>query len=222
MSGTCWPLLASGNQAPVAAPSERASRRDVVPPACAPFPYRDEAPRRPDFVAFRRTLMSAVKRRDVDAVVAIAAPDICLSFGGSVGQDELRRLLAESPEHWEILHTLLSLGGGWEGPDSFTAPYVSASWPQEHDSFEERAIVGSRVRVRAEPRLDAAVLVLLTECIVQVVQTAESREGWVPIGLGSKRIGYVSDRHIRSPIDYRAGFEFKERRWRMTSFLAGD
>lgn len=105
---------------------------------------------------------------------------------------------------------------------SGTVNELSRDIRQEHDSFEERAIVGSRVRVRAEPRSDAAVLALLTECIVPVVQTDASREGWVPIGLGPKRIGYVSERNIRSPIDYRAGFEFKEGRWLMTFFLAGD
>ena len=76
-------------------------------------------------------------------------------------------MLVASPEHWEILGALLSLGGGWEGADVFIAPYVSAAWPQERDSLEERAIVGTRVRVRAEPRPDAAVLTVLTECIVQ-------------------------------------------------------
>jgi hypothetical protein len=130
-------------------------------------------------------------------------------------------MMARNPEQWEVLRTVLSLGGGWE-EDTFVAPYVSGAWPKEHNDVEKVAIVGSRVRVRAEPRSDADVLAFLTECIVATVETREYNEDWVSIDLGEKRVGYVSARHARSQRGYRAGFELKEGRWRMTFFVAGD
>lgn len=155
-------------------------------------------------------------------MVDVAAPDICLSFGGSSGRDDLRRDLAAGPERWDALRTLLMLGGTWDEPDVFAAPYVYSAWPDGHDTFDEQAIVGAGVRVRAAARPDAAVITSLSDCIVRVADAGRRTEDWTPIDLRAKRVGYVSTRHIRSPINYRAAFEFKDARWQMTFFLAGD
>ena len=198
---------------------------DIVPAprdACVPFPFRDEAGRRPDFVAFRERLLAAIDRRDVDAVVNVAVPDIRLSFGTSQGRDDLRRGLTAAPERWNALRTVLTLGGTWESSNVFTAPYVFSAWPDDHDSFEEQAIVGAHVRVRAAPRADAAVVTSLTSCIVRVAETREPNEDWTAVELGAQAVGYVSSPYIRSPIDYRARFVFKGGRWQMDYFVAGD
>ena len=39
--------------------------------------------------------------------------------------------------------------------------------------------------------------------------------------LGGKK-GFVSAEFVRSPIDYRACFEKKNGKWKMTAFVAGD
>ena len=42
------------------------------------------------------------------------------------------------------------------------------------------------------------------------------------VPLSKLRIGYIKSEFVRSPIDYRAMFEFSNGRWLMTFFAAGD
>lgn len=189
---------------------------------CQPFPFVDEAAKRPDFLAFRRTLIAAIDRHDIEAIVAVAAPDICLDFGGSVGPETLRRFLNEDANLWQELRTVLTLGGTWHGSDEFFAPYVYSAMPDGRGENEDVAIIGAGVRVREAPRPDAAVVTTLSYCVVELAPRQAPNEHWTSIVLGEGRSGYVSSRLVRSPVDYRAGFAFKNGRWWMTFFVAGD
>jgi hypothetical protein len=189
---------------------------------CQPFPFVDEAAKRPDFLAFRRALIAAIDRHDVEAIVAVADPDICLDFGGGVGPDILRRYLNEDAKRWQELRTVLTLGGTWREPDEFAAPYVYSAMPAGRGEYEDAAIIGAGVRVRQAPRPDAAVVTTMSYCVVELVPQQAHNEQWTSIVLGEGRSGYVSSRFVRSQVDYRAGFKFKNGRWQMTFFLAGD
>jgi SH3-like domain-containing protein len=46
--------------------------------------------------------------------------------------------------------------------------------------------------------------------------------GWLQVALADGQRGFVADRYLRSPIDYRVAFEKQDGNWRMTFFLAGD
>src|SRR5688500_17445041 len=60
---------------------------------------------------FRERLAAAVDARDADALVALAADDINLDFGGGAGKAELRaRLDDESRKLWGELDALMTLG----------------------------------------------------------------------------------------------------------------
>ena len=213
-----------------AAPGEPVhSRAPAASPACAPFPFVDEGPRRPDFVAFRNWLLDAVARRDVDAVVGIAVPDIALSFGAidASGRDVLRAQLADKDHHrWDGLRDLLLLGGTFGSPDDFTAPYVYAKWDYSRDAFEEQAIVASGVRLRAAPRADAPVIGSLSYCIVSVPSSKQPHDEawntWRAVTLDGDHLAFVASRYLRRANDLRAGFQFKDGRWHMTFFIGGD
>ena len=60
---------------------------------------------------FRTRLAAAVKARDIDGAVALAADDVKLDFGGGEGSAELRtRLADELLGLWDELDALMALG----------------------------------------------------------------------------------------------------------------
>jgi hypothetical protein len=185
----------------------------------------DEAATRPDFFSFRAQLQRAIAMRDVATLLAAVDPDIKNSFGGNDGIDEFRtmwRIGQPDSALWEELGTVLSMGGSFFDEHTFVAPYVFSKWPEALDSFEHLAVVGAKVRVRAEPRADAALLEAVSFVILPLANDARViDDAWRAVKLDSKT-GFVSSRFVRSPIDYRAIFSEQSGTWRMVTFVAGD
>jgi hypothetical protein len=184
------------------------------------------------FRAFRDRLARAVKDRDARFVIGILDPKITLGFDGSEGVAEFKKtwkLDRPDSEIWEVLSEILSRGGSFDSGKrtSFSAPYVYSNWPDDIDSYSHLAITGEDVLVRREPGLDATAIAALSYDIVELARSDEphpQKDGhvWVRIKLKNGRSGYVSQKFIRSPIDYRAGFEKIRGKWRMAFLVAGD
>lgn len=187
----------------------------------------DEAASHPDFFAFRARLIAAVAGRDAAAILAVVHPDIKCSFGGDHGIADFKRMWRlDSPESefWEEFGTVLALGGTFEGPDRFVAPYTFASWPDDLDAFEHLALVGSGIGARAAPRDDAPVLARLDFAIVRIGQGGYVLDSapWQGIVLPDGRQAYLPSSSVRSPIDYRVYFMREHGAWQLAMFLAGD
>jgi hypothetical protein len=126
---------------------------------------------------------------------------------------------------WEEFGWVLAHGGTFRTPTEFQAPYVYSAWPDEFDPFESMAVTGSRVRVRDAPQATARVLTHVDYAIVRRFANEPDPPGWTHVRLASgpvEYVGYVASIYVRSPIDYRAIFTFKDGRWRLTAFVAGD
>ena len=122
---------------------------------------------------------------------------------------------------WADLATALALGGTFQSPDSFVAPYVFAAWPERFDSFECGAVTGDRVRVRASSEPGSAILAAVSYRIVQVLpdqRDAATTYVRVPGGV----TGFIASPFVRSPIDHRAIFQKTGGQWRLRAFVAGD
>jgi hypothetical protein len=193
---------------------DRGNRTPRLPPV-------DEAPSRPDFLAYLTRLRAAVDRRDIDAVVDAADPKIRLGFDASGGRDALRTLLSGTSESWEELRAALALGGSFSSPTAFAAPYVYSRWPDAFDSFECAAVIGRNVRVRTAARPDAPVITSVSYSIVGRLQSDGDAQ-WSSVRLGDGRTGFMWHAYVRSPVDYRALFNVIDGQWRMTAFVAGD
>jgi hypothetical protein len=181
----------------------------------------DEGPSNPDFFKYRAQLRIAVERRDVDALIEASDPGIRLGFDASGGADALRTLFAGRPESWDELRTVLARGGRFTSSTSFSAPYVYSNWPERLDSFECAAIIGTNVRLRSEPRLDASIVTSVSYSIVRLLEPAGDQL-WSQVQLGDGRRGYMWHAYVRRPVDHRALFNLVGGRWRMTAFVAGD
>ena len=209
-------VLAAALQAPGRAPAN----------PCGAQPVRllpvDQAETQPDFFTFRARLQAAIARRDEAAVIAAADPGIRTSFGDDEGAATLRAKLRD-PEGtiWADLAAALALGGTFQSPDSFAAPYVFAAWPERLDSFECGAVVGDRVRVRASAEPGSAVVASVSYEIVQVLPAQRSAAS-THVRLRRGVTGFIATPFVRSPIEHRAIFQKTAGQWRLTAFVAGD
>jgi hypothetical protein len=176
----------------------------------------DEAKQDPSFVAYRAKLLDAVRRHDVDAVVAAADPKIRTSFGDSGGAEILRQMLTR-PERWSDLEQILSLGGSFR-EQSFWAPYVYSAWPESADSFSFVAVIAKDVPLRASP--NGPPIATLAYDVVQRV--GDPHDGWQEVKVDDGRTGFVESKFVRGPIGYRAGFNKEGGTWRMTALVSGD
>jgi hypothetical protein len=185
----------------------------------------DEAASDPSLVAFRDELLAAVRRRDADAVVALADPKIRTSFGGGGGAADFKPALGQ-PGVWEDFELLLTQGGKFvgEGPErSFWAPYVYSAWPEEKDAFQFLAITGENVPLHQSDDASSPVIATLSYDIVER-EGQPRRDGgaWQHIKTADGHTGWVEMRSVRSPIGYRAGFLKSDGKWRMNALVAGD
>lgn len=207
-------------------PTATASTRKLYPV--------DEGAKDASFKAFRSKLIEAVKQRNTRFILTVLHPKVRLSFGGHSGIKDFKEMWkpdSADSKLWNELSTVLALGGTfstYERKRSFWAPYIFSTFPDDLDAFEHAAIVGENVRVRSQPNTTASIITNLSYDIVKsTFPNSDNLEegdalGWVRVVVPDGRNGYVASKYIRSPIDYRIGFEKIRGKWLITSFIAGD
>jgi hypothetical protein len=181
----------------------------------------DEAPNDPSLVAFRNELLDAVRRRDVDAIVALSDPKIGTSAGeGKPGGVARLRLLLRHDEVMEDLERLLTQGGKFRRNGEFMAPYVSIAWPHSHAAFPFLAVTGENIPLRDFPEVNAPVLATLS---YDIVERKEKKGEWQQVKTADGHTGWVEASAVRSAIlDFRAAFKKIDGRWKMTALVSGD
>ena len=198
----------------------------------------DEASQDASFLAFRKKLIAAAERKDLKYVQSIMDPKIELSFGGHSGLSGFRSLWKKESEFWEEFLPVIKNGGKFVGEgrnrlNFFSAPYVFTDMPEDLDHFEHFAVFGNNVNLRERPEMNAPVIAQLSYNIVKVDHEAATKRktgpgeydykiDWQKVTTLGGQTGWMKAEYVRSPIDYRAGFEKKRGRWVMTFFIAGD
>lgn len=220
--------------APDAAAGKPAAPSAPKSPADYKLPPVDEGGKDPTWVAFRTSLLAALQRGDVNALINAVDRNIVNGLEAPRGVAEFRKL-------WEIdarnsrlmreLSTALNLGSAWHLQDKKTrvlcAPYVPIKWPlDEIDPYESGAIVVKEALIKGRPSHAAETLGALSFDIVPVrdwdVADAESqlKQRWVKINHRGRE-GYVPEEHIRSAIEHRACFAKNGNTWRMVEYVVG-
>jgi hypothetical protein len=194
----------------------------------------DEAKQDRSFVEFRSKLIAAAERKDTKYILGILDPDIKSSFGGHSGIEDFKEFWDFSNSEtrfWDEFLPVIRNGGHWFRENGrrtmFTAPYSFDGFPDDLDAFEHSVVFGERVNLRMEPSLDAAVLLQLSYNVVSIVESrmvpgSEDEVDWYRVKTLGGKAGWIKAEYVRSPIDYRAGFEKKGGQWTMTFFIAGD
>ena len=198
----------------------------------------DEADKDASFLAFRTKLIAAAERKDLKYVQSVMDPKIELSFGGHSGLSGFKNLWKNEADFWAEFLPVIKNGGRFVGEGSkrltaFSAPYVFTDMREDVDHFEVFAVFGNNVNLREKPDANAAVVTQLSYNIVKVDEESSTKRktgpgehdwkyDWYKITTLGGQTGWLKAEFVRSPIDYRAGFEKKRGRWVMTYFIAGD
>lgn len=195
----------------------------------------DDSASDPSFKKVYDKLLKVVANRDAKALLKFLDPDIKLSFGGMGGIAEFKEMWRPADpksEVWEKFDTVLRLGvvRSGDGPNVyFSAPYSFTRFPDEYDPFDYGVIVSENAQVRSQPDAQADVVFSLSYDIIKLIEWISDKRrpdchacGWYRIETLDGRAGFVSGKDARSPIDYRVIFMFRDGRWRITAFVAGD
>ncbi len=206
------------------------------------FPV-DEGNKVKDFRIFRNAMIDACRRKDVKFLLQHTDENIYFSFGISENTKEefiKQWELDKSPARsliWDELKCILTMGGVFEDDGSFSAPYTFALFPsgEEFDGFETVVCISSDVPLYANPSVKSKIIKKLSYDILQFSQKEEQKgyndywqykgkNGWLKVKTyHSTEEGYIQNKYVRSPIDFRAAFKKrKDGKWVMTDFVCSD
>ena len=239
-------VLAHAQEAqPQSAPAESPATQPASPPKPVPKPAAQSAPERklmpvdeggadPSWVAFRNRLISALKRGDRNALLAVVDRNIVNSLEAERGVATFRKLWGLDGKDDRLLRELassLALGSAWymrpKGPRLLCAPYVPIKWPlHEVDPYHNGAVVLQNAPVKAAPSWASETLASLNYDIVEVRdwevadREPQLQQRWVRVRYRGDD-GYVAEEHIRSAIEHRACFAKEGGTWRMVEYVVG-
>lgn len=177
------------------------------------------------FVEFRERLRAAIAVRDGGHLLSVVADDIRISFGDTGGRDDFIRTWGlERPAEsrlWDELGEALRLGCAPAEDGSVWAPSLGAQLSEEDDPFSVVVAVQPGAVLRAAPDANSAALAPLAWDVL-TVGSDDGADEWLPVTMRDGRSGFVHSSDVRSPLDYRAGFEKRGGSWRLITFVAGD
>lgn len=189
------------------------------------FPFRDDARKDPSFSSFRREMVQITEDRDAQALLGFVDDDIEFSYGGEGGVRKFSNFFdlnrGGSESFWKEIRLVLLLGGKFMRNGEFHAPYVYANWPSGRDAFSHSAVIGTGVRIRSAPSLDAPVIGSASYEILRL-RNVDAPSAWKAVRTQDGRPGYIAAGYLRSATDYRAHFKKIDGAWKMTVFIAGD
>ncbi|MCE5272342.1 hypothetical protein LLH00_13775 [bacterium] len=191
-----------------------------------PLPFLDQAAQDSSFLAFRKSLVAAVRAKDASVIYACLSPEVFYSFEpfkGTAGLTEKLQLQRKDSPFWGVLDTLLAQGGGFIRPGLFAAPYVPFSWPKELDGESYIAVTAAQAPVHKTPDERAPLAGQLSWEIVRLLQPWDGNSAWACVVLPGDGQGFLAKRFCRGAVDWRTGFEKQpDGAWKMKFFLGRD
>jgi hypothetical protein len=199
-----------------------ATSTSVAPLAQGPYAPQDDCATVAGADTFRQLLAAAVRKRDTDALIALAADDIKLDFGGGAGSAELRKRLNDKAwDLWNELDELMALGCAANGEGGITIPWYFGQDLGDVDPVSGWIVTGEKVPVLAAPDPGSKALATISWDVVEIAALDPERK-YQQVELPDKETGFIATDKLRSVIDYRLIASSRNGRWRITSFIAGD
>jgi hypothetical protein len=214
------PLLAAALlAATLTAPSQAAPAKQ--------FPPRDECLSIDGYFDLRQKFEDVVKRRDAKALLAMVSPTISWNYGAEPATKDAfakqwKLETGKASPIWAELDQIVRLGCFAQGADNPTMPHFFGADTATSDAGGNAALVlGPAVNLRAQPSTASASLRKLNW---ELVSTEEpSADGkWTKVKGADGKSGYIRNDYLRGYLDYRIGFERKEKGWVISFFVAGD
>ncbi len=202
-----------------------------------PFDMQDESDQDAELKNAIGKVQAAVQAKDAAALLKMVSEDVTYSFGGDGGKEAFVQewkldAAPESSPFWNEAADILDLGGAFvtEGRGSFLMPYLAARFPAEYDPAVYSVVNGTDVNLRSKPSVDSEIVQPLTNELVKKGEPMEEtyemsgREyHWVPIETTYGTTGYMVEKFVRSPMDYRMEFsKLDNGEWKITAFVTGE
>lgn len=194
------------------------------PPKLAQGPYapRDACGDLKGAAEFRQALAAAVEARDADALVALAAEDVKLDFGGGTGRAELKkRLTADDRKLWQELGELLALGCSANKQGGLTIPWYFDQSITDVDPFMGMIVTGENVPLLSAPDETAETAATLSWDVVEI-DAMKPDDAFQKVETKDGKQGFIATDMLRSLIDYRLLASSRNGNWRIVSLVAGD
>ncbi len=188
----------------------------------------DESNMDESFKEFKEELKLAIENKNLDFILKALDKEVFNSFGGNEGVQgfkEYWQINNNDTELWEIIGEVISLGGSFsedEEGKTFIAPYVTSNWPLGVDEFEYIAVIDSNVSLRELPDTLSPEVKKLNYEILKYDNSYYEDKNWIKVETGTGEKGFVLNKKVRSPIDYRIGFQKREGNWKIIWFVSGD
>jgi len=204
-------------------PCESFKARTILP--------KDESSKDVSFVTFKSQLLKAIKTKDERFLLNTIDPQVHFSFGDEAGKNNFIKNFEleknpKSSEVWKVLEEALKLGFFLNREGNFVSPYLFENFPEDLDPTMYSLVSAVNVNIREEPNTKSKVIEKLSHSVVGLdYSMAAIKSGecnWQKVCLASGSAGYICDKYLRSPLDYRIFFEKKKQKWMITTFIAGD
>jgi len=202
----------------------------------------DMAPREPGLRESRDAVLSALKDRSIERLLAYVDPDIRVGFGDPCCGVEFFRsannLDDRSSPFWEHAQRVIESGGLLtqdRGVPVFTAPYtfgfplqrLAPLYGARDDDMV--LVIGEGAKLLTQPRPASTVLRTIDWEPAAYLAFAEKPEAnqdpekqWARIRTLDGKEGYIQRSHYATGFDLRAVFMKRDGRWMLTAFVSGD
>jgi hypothetical protein len=190
------------------------------------FPPRDECLSIDGYFELRQKFEDIIKRRDAKALLAMVSPAISWSFGDdSGGKDAFAKQwkleTGKASPIWAELDQIVRLGCFNQGTDNPTMPHFFGQDTGAQSPGGMALVLGPAVNMRAQPTTASASLRKINwEAVTTLEQSDDSK--WTKVKDAEGKTGYIRNDYLRGDLDYRIGFERKDKGWVISFFVAGD
>ncbi|MGX7925503.1 hypothetical protein ACWPMX_02895 [Tsuneonella sp. HG094] len=184
---------------------------------------REDCGQKPGAEEFRAALVTAIQAKNAEQLIALAAPDVVLDFGGGAGTAELRKRLADSKSGlWSDLAELTTLGCGVNAEGGVTIPWVAAQPLADVETAMEMLVTGEGVPLWRAAADDAPQLASVSWDFVTLSAGLQPDAEFQKVETRDGKAGYIASDKLRSPLDYRIIASSRDGKWSFTSLVAGD
>jgi hypothetical protein len=190
------------------------------------IPPKDECLAIDGYFDLRQNFEGIVKRRDAKALLAMVSPAISWNFGGEPSSKEAfaknwKLETGKASPIWAELDQIVRLGCFSQGPDNPTMPHFFGQDTGAKSPGGSALVLGPAVNLRAQPSTASASLRKINWEVVTTTEVSAD-ELWTKVQTADGKTGYIRNDYLRGDLDYRIGFERKDKGWVISFFIAGD
>lgn len=185
----------------------------------------DDSKNDASFYSFVTELKRELGNRNKEFIYSILDPSIEVSFGmesGISGFKSIWKLDNPDSDFWNIFTKLINLGFVRYNEGGYNFPYYWGSKQLENFECDAIIAINPNLNVYSSMSTESKIIGILSYDITKGYSSVNGNEEWYEIDVSNSRKGYIKGEDARAICDYRGGFIYKNGKWVLIWFLAGD